>query len=377
MTQRLNFRNIIFIGTTSLALLFATDYFFGDQLIPQSVDRNSNDSPKMRIAHDVYHHTIVSNLVTQDVWGEVVYQICTDGNGFKSACGEETRTDFDIAIIGDSFTEGIGFPYEKTFVGLIAKANPTLTIANLAATSYSPSIYLAKIRYLLNQGYTFGRLHVYVDISDIQDEVSFFITEDGRVIDPPSLQPQQTSEPSQSREPKETLKSTFPLTYEGLWGLRATIKNLVMPSPVVLPLVKEKGVLDKGHSRSGWTYDRNVEGYKSLGVDGAIEKSIAAMVELYTLAKENNIEMSVGVYPWPGQILYGTRESRQVKIWKEFCLNRCEYFFDSFERFFNLKEQYGADRVIKEFYIDGDCHFNENGHRIIAKTYLLTTQPPS
>lgn len=90
-----------------------------------------------------------------DKWGPLKYRLCTDANGFKASCHAKSSDDknFDIAFIGDSFTEGIGLPYEETFVGVIAQNMPTLKIANLGVSSYSPSIYLSKVKYLLDHGF--------------------------------------------------------------------------------------------------------------------------------------------------------------------------------------------------------------------------------
>ena len=57
-------------------------------------------------------------------------------------------------FIGDSFTEGVGIKYEDTFVGLIEsklkEKNDNIEILNAGVQSYSTSIYLSKIHYLLN-----------------------------------------------------------------------------------------------------------------------------------------------------------------------------------------------------------------------------------
>ena len=78
--------------------------------------------------------------------------------------------EFDIAFIGDSFTEGVGVDYEDTFVGRIENKFDNLKIANLGVVSYSPSIYFTKLRYLLENGYKFKRVIIYFDISDIYDD---------------------------------------------------------------------------------------------------------------------------------------------------------------------------------------------------------------
>src|SRR4051794_7310032 len=52
--------------------------------------------------------------------------------------------------------------------------------------------------------------------------------------------------------------------------------------------------------------------YADIGVEGAIAKAIAQMDKLYAFLSERHIPLSVGVYPWPQQLLYDKEESRQV-----------------------------------------------------------------
>ena len=77
-----------------------------------------------------------------------------------------------IAFIGDSFTEGIGLPYENTFVGQF-KIKTDLDVVNLGVASYSPSIFLKKIKYLINNNIiSFDHLVVSIDLTDLEDDWS-------------------------------------------------------------------------------------------------------------------------------------------------------------------------------------------------------------
>jgi hypothetical protein len=64
----------------------------------------------------------------------------------------------------------VGINYENSFVGIIEKELESKKIANLAISSYSPSIYYAKINYLLSNGFEFKEIIVFLDISDIRDD---------------------------------------------------------------------------------------------------------------------------------------------------------------------------------------------------------------
>ena len=97
--------------------------------------------------------------------------------------GDKNTTKYDIAFIGDSFTEAIGVEYDSTFVGLLAKAHPKLKVANLGVASYAPSVYLKKVECLLEKAIEFDHLIVMVDTWDLLDEALHYEErEDGSLI---------------------------------------------------------------------------------------------------------------------------------------------------------------------------------------------------
>src|SRR5262249_32763549 len=81
-----------------------------------------------------------------------------------------------FVFIGDSFTEGLGYPWEQTFVGLLSRSLGEAEILNAAVSSYSPTAYYIKIKWLLDEGYVFDHVVVLIDISDIQDEMWYAVT---------------------------------------------------------------------------------------------------------------------------------------------------------------------------------------------------------
>ena len=94
------------------------------------------------------------------------------------------------------------------------------------------------------------------------------------------------------------------------------------------------------------------------------------MERLYELCQKRGIKVSVAVYPWPGQILYDVEESRQVKIWREFCAGKCANFYNSFPTFFGLAKSSSKEAVISNYYFKDDMHFNEIGNKLIASDFI-------
>jgi hypothetical protein len=109
-------------------------------------------------------------------------------------------------------------------------------------------------------------------------------------------------------------------------------------------------------------------------LQASIDKSVALLDKIHALCIKNNIKLSVGVYPWPGQVLFDPKESKQVTIWQKFCTNKCTNFYNSFPTLSNLAEVSTKQDVINKYYFIGDVHFNEAGNKLIAMDFLKIYQ---
>jgi len=353
-------KNIFIIPAVSVALLLLVDNLFGYAILKHlPISSRNNTERGIRISHAVYHHTL-STHYDGLARNQTQYRFCTNADGLKSKCGAVSNDkEIDIGFLGDSFTEGLGLPYEKTFVGLIAENMPQKRIANLDVVSYAPTIYHLKLKDFLDKGYRFKELVVYIDISDIQDEANYAIA-DGKVVE----------------KIEDTRKhKMFPVAHFGIKRLRDRLGNK-------FEILKRNQDIHEDHldltdpvyrrdyNRSAWTYNDSTAGYGKLAVEGSIDKSVAMMEALYDLCKSNNIKLSIAVYPWPGQILYDVEESRQVKIWRNFCVGKCANFYNSFPTFFGLIKSSSRRAVVDNNYFHGEMHFNENGNQLIAADFL-------
>ena len=96
---------------------------------------------------------------------------------------------------------------------------------------------------------------------------------------------------------------------------------------------------------AAWTYRKVNEtdpypaGYAPLGVEGGIAKEKAKMTLLWQELEKRNIPLSVVVYPYPAQVVHDTVDSRQVRIWREWCEGKCKRFISLFPAFLAVKEQ--------------------------------------
>lgn len=328
---------------------------FIDALIGSYLLKFTSKKINPSINHNIYDHDLKKNFKESLEWvpGKN-YMFCTDQNSFRNFCDKTNFKikEFDIAFIGDSFTEGVGLEYKNTFVGKISNYLSDYSIANLGVVSYSPSIYFAKLAHLLDNGYKFDRVVIYFDISDVYDDNRKYRLIDNIVTRKKSLLLSKI---------QKTLKSSFPLLSYSL----KKIKNDTIPK-----IFKEKKMINKCdyidycHEKSSWTFNDN---YFS---EEQINKSLKLMDKIYNLLKKNNIKMSVGIYPWPGQIIHDSKNSKIVKLMEKFCLSRCEFFFNNFPTFFYELENMTKRSLISKYYFENDVHFNVKGNTKVFKNFI-------
>tara|TARA_B100001063_G_C16692964_1_gene518117 strand:+ start:122 stop:1243 length:1122 start_codon:yes stop_codon:yes gene_type:complete len=341
------------------------DFFFG-KLILNKLDpylsKTNFYGRLIRIDHKFYHHTFKANVKYYKATSffNKYYTLCTDNHGFKYKCGVKRNKNFDIGFIGDSFTEGVALDYENTFVGLFEK-NKNLSVANLGVTSYAPNIYLSKMKYLLDNDYKFKHLVVFIDISDLYDDNTFYkLNKDISVSEKNAKQ--------KNLKRRKFLRHNFPLTNYYMYVIKMNIRlNKDVP-----PLNSKKPIFNKKAALKGkWTYQDNdkIEGY-----DESISKTQSEMIEsmsqLYILLKKNDIKLSLAVYPWPQQLQNNDFNSKHVEMWNDFCQTKCENFINFFPFFSNEVKKNSFIEVYRKYYFWNDIHFNAEGNKVIANKLI-------
>ena len=254
-------------------------------------------------------------------------------------------------MIGDSFTEGIGQPYEKTFPGIASRLleESGIELWNAGVRSYSPRLYFLKTQYLLETaGLRFDELVAFIDISDVQDEIvyeSFFPS--GRV-----------TAPNRAYLFARDHSYLFRNFIDGLlWAISLRWDHLRGASDIDMLKFYEAFSRD----RPRWTSDGEV--FRSWG-DRGLRLARENMSKLSRLCDAHGIRLTVAVYPWPYQIRGKEARSLQVAFWEAFAEEHAAGFLNYFPDFINAGE---PDRVIDLYFIPGDDHWNEAGHRMIAE----------
>ena len=167
----------------TILFFLVIDLLIGKNFYKKFIRKSFTDVDTVATIPDkFYDHKFKTSY--DDIVGDIRYRLCTDLNGFRTSCDNKSRNNkkFDLGFIGDSFTEGVALKYEDTYVGIIESKLKNKKIANLAVSSYSPSIYFTKINYLLSKNYRFDEIIVFMDLSDLKDDTVCYKTQNNKVL---------------------------------------------------------------------------------------------------------------------------------------------------------------------------------------------------
>jgi hypothetical protein len=310
------------------------------------------------------------NIEVVESWGgRLKRKIITNSIGFRDHQQNKINKVSDkkrILLIGDSFIEGSGYDYHYTFAGLLKnKLGNRYEILNSAVESYSPSIYYKKTEYYLSQGYEFDQALIFLDVSDIYDELFIKFNENGNIINETSVE-QKTF--------KRKIKNTLYSTGEFLRDNTTTFRFLYLISDqteILKNYVKLKVKASKFFNKSFlktnkddvmfyrmthvgrglWTNNED----KYSKVQSGIKQSEKYLKKLFTLLNNNNIQSTLIIYPWPTQIQYG--DTKHAIHWEKFSKSNKIDFLNLYNIFKGNKKR---DEIFNNF-IYGDVHWNKNG----------------
>ena len=361
---------IVFIVVIILFLILDFTY-------PKSLTLQKN----INISHKVFHHHLLPNSVEIQGGGyHPRFKVITNSLGFRDSKVREINLEKKnrIVFIGDSFTQGVLLDYEYTVPGLadIYFKEKGIEVLNAGVSSYSPSIYYYKTKFFIEQGLKFSHLVVFIDISDIEDEaIDYFVDEENQSVKHYSAthNPEIPQVKNLKTKLKDFLIKNFNITYSVLKYIDDNIINnnfLETIIKIIFPqkkiefidyIVSEKYIQDK------WTIDENVKEKYYVG----IQKSIYYMSLLKNLLDENDIKLTVVVYPWFTQIYHNDLESIQVKIWKEFSSKNGNQFINLFPVFINNEDEDLSvyDKILKNF-LPFDVHWNKNGSKVVFENFI-------
>ncbi|MBN1337973.1 MAG: SGNH/GDSL hydrolase family protein [Bacteroidales bacterium] len=353
------FRNPVkSVSATIVIFILLLDLVSGALFIPGNYNT-------FRCSHPYYHHDFYPNREALTKWGKQEYIMYTNSLGFRDSAIREIPLSDDkkrILFLGDSFIEGLGVKWEESVAGILNQkmeaGKRETEILNAAAVSYSPLLYYLKTEYLIEKkGLVFDEVYVFIDISDIQDEIFY-----------------RDFKPEEPSAMKRCL-SDFRKFISGHSFIYYSISKLTSPAQIDNAFYVEEmaninvwfenidGYLNRENPEEGrfiWTLDEAV--FNSWGKAG-LKSAGGNIKKLHELCQGKGIPLSLAVYPAPHQIMAGDLNSKQVAYWEAFCNRYGIPFINFFPDFIADRD---PETTYREYFIPGDTHWNRKGNKLIA-----------
>lgn len=312
------------------------------------------------------HHGLSPNFEgPREKWGPYEYRVTTNSLGLVDVRKREIPQRDQgsrILFLGDSFTFGLGVPYDTTFVNRVAQAMASrgIEVLNGGVVSYSPKLYWLRAEDLIvRQGVAIDEIAVFIDVSDAQDEIVY-----------------------EHFMPGLTLRNMARATY--VWLLRHSyffhnnealtyavtmaIRKLTMKLPG--PNTDQVGILvdseEAIEGRVRWVM--GARDYDDWGRRG-LELAAANMDRLIELARLRGIRLTLAVYPWPFMVGKPEYIERHAGFWRRFAGERGVPLLDLSPAFEQLVRDHPGTSIDAWFLADR-AHWNPEGHGVVAQAWL-------
>ncbi len=329
-----------------------------------------------RVSSNIYHHGILPNINVDESWGKRRYKLITNSLGFRDFKNKKINKQGDkkrLVLIGDSFIEGIGLNYKDSLSGKISKFlfNNTEVI-NMGVASYSPTNYFYKIKYFIEKGYVIDNVFIFLDLSDIVDEIKYDYDKNNQLIlNFNNIKSKKILYSKFFKENFIVFKFVFKLS-EYFGKLKKKIKNRYIEDGMgASKFFKKKFFNVTTQDRnlyymiyrqpSVWTLnDKNMR-YNLDNTKKGLERSEMNLKRLFRLLNENNIKSKLIIYPHPAQIYIG--DTFYQNYWHKFSKKNNIEFVNTFPAF-EIKNS-NKKKFILDNFIEGDIHWNEKGSKKI------------
>jgi hypothetical protein len=348
--------NISLLLLSILIIDMVAGYFIVPVIIKKMSGVDIHNHQKIHTQHPYYNHGFNPNQTAQKTFGTINYTISTNSLGMIDSYSKTINPQKkNIVFIGDSYTEGIGIPFNKTFCGLLQQQFDTshTNILNAGVASFSPKLYYLRIKYLIEvQQLIPNEIYCLPDFSDYGDELVY-----------------EDFKPSHSFSAIEinrflASKSILYNFYHWLmrkWFLHLIKINANESESFIYSIKTNNNFIKKYPDfleiRQNWLKAKNM---KTPTFKKAQQLAEANMDSLHQLCLQHNIKLNIIGYPRKS---YAQLSSPHVQVLETFWKN---YSHKKNIQYLSLYPEFATANK-NNIYLSDDAHWNENGHEIVAQ----------
>ena len=268
----------------------------------------------------------------------------------------------NIFIFGDSFTYGVGIDYDKTYVGLLENDNKKLNFFNFSVGSYSPSVHLYKLKKILSENVFPEKIILFLDFTDILDEVNRWEYDTNLNI----VKLRTDDLYKRSLREKKFTKRNFKIITNVSSYINYNLRNIREKTKIKFQnnrkiktsiqgsfTYKDKELLDKRFWKKN-TFDEGIKMIKKR------------LTEISDIAKKNNFEFFIVIYPWAETLEFGQEKFNWSKFVSKLCSEINCKVVDAIPEFQKYKEE-NINWSTDLFFLN-DEHFNKDGANLLFKS---------
>lgn len=307
-------------------------------------------------SHFFYHHGWPIDGWSEEEWRGRKYLHVTDSLGFRNEKNDKVslrKTRFRLLVIGDSNPYGVGLDWEETFGARLRRAFPRAEVLNASAPSYSPATMEAKLTYLIGQkGFEADAVLLFIDIADIDDELSYERRPDGSVW---KAKPFFGGRPENRNWADLAEKASQEYLENNFTVLGALIRNL---RQWLRRHCRVFGFM--AYEKGRWA---EYDGHLNRQIEDGIIRGTSALTRLSEFLKSQKTKMILVISPGSSQMDYLDPDSRAQAVWQSWGSANAVPVISLYPEFF-------AQAPVYPSMVQSSGHWNSKGHELVADVLI-------
>ncbi len=291
----------------------------------------------------------------------------TDEFGLRTGQNTKKNPNYkNILVFGDSFTFGVGLEYENTYAGIIDTEMKDYNLYNFGVGSYAPSVHLYKLNEAIKNNIVPNKILVFLDLSDVLDEARRWVDDESGIPKRPEDKPWWVK-----NKDRKFMVKNFKLSQDisayinyNLRYVRYKLQNRDTSNG--------KNLKIKFSIQGQFTYTKPENLDERFWNKGDFQKGLIKIEKkiskISQVAKNNNSEFYLIIYPWGETLFKGEKEFSWSKFGEKLCKkNDCNLInaIPVFEKYKNTNKNWLSD-----LYFLNDEHLNKGGAKLLADIVL-------
>jgi hypothetical protein len=365
MRSKKFFQNKVFLNSIIFfTLFFITDIFYSNFINKSKIKGNCilNEQSFYFLEKNCYFKQKYIKNISQ-------YNVYTNEFGLRYSGQKYDKNKKNIFYLGDSFTYGLGLDYSNTYIGILENKNNLYNHFNFGLQGYSPLVYKYQLNKMINKKIYPKKIILALDYTDLFEDNDKWIAPLNESL-PPKLKNFSENKDNNESFKDRNLKVTRILSrsINGFFReIRLATKNFINKNTQ-----KQVGKTEIGrflYSNKGVFLKEKISTKSLKHRAEDLEKTLK---DISNIAKKNNSDFYILIYPWPDTLAYGQGNFNWETFVSNFCIKNCKMLINTFPRFFKYKEK--NINWHKDLYIKEDLHFNKFGNSLIAKEIIKVTE---